>query len=111
VFFPGLGGYLYSAGIFTYNLLTPSSTKLACCGLPKSQSLGQVSEFYLWGHAFLLRKAGSKKMLAMACWHGRCDMFFLPMEMLAQFWMLIAGIVIHGVFATISFSLPTDLHR
>lgn len=84
---------------FYYNFTNPFLNEIGMKRAAAIQSLGQVSEFaFMVAMPFFFVRLGVKKMLAMGmlAWALRY-VFFAYGNVGANYWMLIAGIVIHGV--------------
>jgi nucleoside transporter len=84
---------------FYYNFTNPFLNEIGMKGAAGKQALGQVSEFLFMAlMPFFFVRLGVKKMLAlgMAAWALRY-VFFAYGDISNNYWMLIAGIVIHGV--------------
>jgi len=84
---------------FYYNFTNPFLNEVGMKRAAGVQSLGQVSEFaFMVAMPFFFVRLGVKKMLAMGmlAWALRY-VFFAYGDTNSNYWMLIAGIVIHGV--------------
>jgi nucleoside transporter len=84
---------------FYYNFTNPFLNEVGMKRAAGVQSLGQVSEFaFMIAMPFFFVRLGVKKMLAMGmlAWALRY-VFFAYGDVGSNYWMLIAGIVIHGV--------------
>ncbi|MDB5138063.1 MAG: nucleoside transporter [Mucilaginibacter sp.] len=84
---------------FYYNFTNPFLNEIGMKRAAGVQSLGQVSEFaFMIAMPFFFVRLGVKKMLAMGmlAWALRY-VFFAYGDVGSNYWMLIAGIVIHGV--------------
>jgi nucleoside transporter len=84
---------------FYYGFTNPFLNEVGMKGAAGVQSLGQVSELlFMLAIPLFFSKLGVKKMLAigMAAWVLRY-LFFAYGDGLGNYWMLIAGIVLHGV--------------
>jgi len=84
---------------FYYNFTNPFLNEIGMQRAAEKQSLGQVSEFlFMVAMPFFFVRLGVKKMLAMGmlAWALRY-LFFAYGDVGNNYWMLIAGIVIHGV--------------
>jgi nucleoside transporter len=84
---------------FYYNFTNPFLNEVGMKRAAGVQSLGQVSEFaFMVAMPFFFVRLGVKKMLAMGmlAWALRY-VFFAYGDVGNNYWMLIAGIVIHGV--------------
>jgi nucleoside transporter len=84
---------------FYYNFTNPFLNEIGMLKAAEKQSLGQVSEFlFMVAMPFFFVRLGVKKMLAMGmlAWALRY-VFFAYGDVGNNYWMLIAGIVIHGV--------------
>jgi nucleoside transporter len=84
---------------FYYGFTNPFLNEVGMKAAAGVQSLGQVSELlFMLAIPLFFSKLGVKKMLAigMAAWVVRY-LFFAYGDGLGNYWMLIAGIVLHGV--------------
>jgi nucleoside transporter len=84
---------------FYYNFTNPFLNEVGMKAAAGVQSLGQVSELlFMLAIPLFFSKLGVKKMLAigMVAWVLRYA-FFAYGDALGNYWMLIAGIVLHGV--------------
>jgi nucleoside transporter len=84
---------------FYYNFTNPFLNEIGMKKAAGIQALGQVSEFiFMAAMPFFFVRLGVKKMLAlgMLAW-GLRYVFFAYGDVGPGYWMLIAGIVIHGV--------------
>ncbi|RYY20459.1 MAG: MFS transporter [Cytophagaceae bacterium] len=84
---------------FYYGFTNPFLNEVGMKAAAGVQSLGQVSELlFMLAIPLFFSKLGVKKMLAigMAAWVLRY-LFFAYGDGLGNYWMLIAGIVLHGV--------------
>jgi nucleoside transporter len=84
---------------FYYGFTNPFLNEVGMKAAAGVQSLGQVSELlFMLAIPLFFSKLGVKKMLAigMAAWVVRY-VFFAYGDGLGNYWMLIAGIVLHGV--------------
>lgn len=84
---------------FYYNFTNPFLNEVGMKRAAGVQSLGQVSEFaFMVAMPFFFVRLGVKKMLAMGmlAWALRY-VFFAYGDAGNNYWMLIAGIIIHGV--------------
>ena len=84
---------------FYYGFTNPFLNEVGMKGAAGVQSLGQVSELlFMLAIPLFFSKLGVKKMLAigMAAWVLRY-LFFSYGDGASNYWMLIAGIVLHGV--------------
>ncbi len=84
---------------FYYNFTNPFLNEVGMKRAAGIQTLGQVSEFaFMVAMPFFFVRLGVKKMLAMGmlAWALRY-VFFAYGDVGSNYWMLIAGIVIHGV--------------
>lgn len=84
---------------FYYNFTNPFLNEIGMKRAAAIQGLGQFSElFFMAAMPFFFVRLGVKKMLAagMLAW-GLRYVFFAYGDVGANYWMLIAGIVIHGV--------------
>jgi len=84
---------------FYYGFTNPFLNEVGMKAAAGVQSLGQVSELlFMLAIPLFFSKLGVKKMLAigMAAWALRY-VFFAYGDGLGNYWMLIAGIVLHGV--------------
>lgn len=84
---------------FYYGFTNPFLNEVGMKAAAGVQSLGQVSELlFMLAIPLFFSKLGVKKMLAigMAAWVIRY-LFFAYGDGLGNYWMLIAGIVLHGV--------------
>jgi nucleoside transporter len=84
---------------FYYNFTNPFLNEIGVQKAAAKQALGQVSEFlFMAAMPFFFVRLGVKKMLAlgMLAWALRY-VFFAYGNVSTNYWMLIAGIIIHGV--------------
>lgn len=84
---------------FYYGFTNPFLNEVGVKAAAGVQTLGQVSEvLFMLAIPLLFRRLGVKRMLAigMAAWVLRY-LFFAYGDNLGSYWMLIAGIVLHGV--------------
>ena len=84
---------------FYYNFTNPFLNEIGMKKAAGIQTLGQVSEFaFMVAMPFFFVRLGVKKMLAMGmlAW-GLRYLFFAYGNVDNNYWMLIAGIIIHGV--------------
>jgi nucleoside transporter len=84
---------------FYYNFTNPFLNEVGMKRAAGVQSLGQVSEFvFMVAMPFFFVRLGVKKMLAMGmlAWALRY-VFFAYGDAGNEYWMLLAGIIIHGV--------------
>ncbi|WP_143310775.1 nucleoside permease [Chitinophaga vietnamensis] len=84
---------------FYYNFTNPFLNEIGMKGAAGKQSYGQVSEvLFMLVMPLFFRKLGVKKMLAMGmlAW-GLRYLLFAYGNVDANYWMLIVGIVLHGI--------------
>ncbi|KAA2245551.1 nucleoside permease [Chitinophaga agrisoli] len=100
---------------FYYNFTNPFLNEVGMASAAGKQSLGQMSEFlFMLLMPLFFARLGVKKMLAlgMLAWVIRY-VFFAYGDVGANYWMLIGGIVLHGIcydFFFVTGQIYTDAH-